>query len=184
MAATNANATTARTTSPPTTTNVPQPVRDPTPAQLHALKNFGCDLPPGIDRATCSRWMDHLIGKVKAGEKITAEDLSGPPVFTPASEIIPRQTAPAHPSPAPVVPGEPATTNEETTPAPSDYLPTSDSWGTVEYELTTDAEGNVTGSRFYAKVASHPAPGESWDDLLDRIGHVAATAATNRAGRV
>ena len=131
--------------------------------------------------------MDHLVGKVRRGEKVTDDDLAGPPSFQRASEIAQNQaqTAPvALPPPSPVSPPAPAPeVTEPTGTETPEYLPTSDAWATVEMEYEQDADGHLTARRFYAKVASHPAPNESWDHLLNRIGNVANVAVVRRAAK-
>jgi len=160
-----------------------------TPGQKAALRKFGCEIPPTLTKIGASDWMDALVGKARAGATITPDDLAGPPTFTRASEIAregPKSPPVASPAPAPASPPVPAPEGPEPTGTETEtpeYLPTSDAWGTVEMEFEQDADGNLTTRRFYAKVASHPAPGESWDQLLERIGNAANDAVVKRAAK-
>lgn len=158
----------------------------PSEKQLAALRKFNCQIPPGIDRAECSEWLDWIIGKLKRNERLTDDDLAGPPVIRPAIDYSgsggvnsAHRTAspPARPStdvPEPEGPTEaPGALSE-----PLVFLPDGEAWATAEYEISVDAEGKVTGRRVFVRVSGHGSPGESWEQVVDRFGAIAGAEAT------
>jgi hypothetical protein len=184
MAAT--SETTARATIP-AKDDYHRPVSNPdapaTPGQRNALQKFGCDLPPSLTKGQASAWMDWLVSKVKAGAKITDDDVSGPPSFRPAIDYHREEIAgnvekapPAvrDPSPPPEpVPTETGPVSPSGAPDNADFLPTSDCWSTAEAEMVLNADGELVSTRLFVRVSGHPGPGESWSEVSSRFAGIA-----------
>lgn len=149
--------TSERTTSLPTTTNGHGPA---TPAQLAALEKFRAQIPPGLSKAEASDWMDLIHRRLTAKERLSPEDLSGPPSIRPASDLPPTGRLIDYSTPSPPPASEPA--------GPIDPLPSSDEWITVETEVSNDV-GDGMHSRRYVKIAAHASPGEGYTQAAKRL---------------
>ncbi|MGA7861318.1 MAG: hypothetical protein WCB19_05620 [Thermoplasmata archaeon] len=79
-------------------------------AQLFLLRKFGCTIPADLTKQAASDWGDWIMGKFRAGTKITPEDLSGPPSFSTAARPPPTPV-PVRP-PVPETPDSPTATPE------------------------------------------------------------------------
>ena len=151
---------------PATNGQMSEPTGPPTESQLGALRRFGCAIPKGLNKGDAHEWLEMLISKLKRQETITDEDVA----HMPAPSFQPASTLP--PAPAPTTAPAPAVTSP---PANGDILPTSDSW--VHYE-TVRQESIMVGivTTRSVKLTEHPAPGETFEQTIARLGKKAEAA--------
>lgn len=150
---------------PATNGQMSEPSGPPTESQLSALRRFGCAIPKGLNKSDAHEWLEVLISKLKRQETITDEDVAHMPApsFRPASEVPPGTFS--YPAPAATVMATP----------PGPIMPTPESW--VHYE-TVRQESIMVGivTTRSVKLTEHPAPGETFEQTIARLGKKAEAA--------
>jgi hypothetical protein len=156
---------------------MPDKNRPATTKQLEGLERWHAKIPKeGLTVAQASDWMEYLIGKAHRNEKISEQDLSGPPGFTQASRL------PAIPPPPPLPASKPELANppgrfgfsqeEEPTNGTgktAEPLPCSDAWFTGQINVVRDAKGSIVTVDRMAKIADHAFPGETHAEAMARV---------------